>query len=61
MQQLLREIRWRARDGEPARIVNLSDSKVVVYSFAKGRSSSYRLNGLLRRALGHLLLGRKAF
>eukprot|EP00973_Karenia_brevis_P057981 8071535-Karenia_brevis.AAC.1 len=54
-------IRSRARKGEPCRAVNISDSKVVVYCFAKGRSSSYRLNGLLRRVLGHLVLGRVSF
>ncbi|CAE7246419.1 unnamed protein product [Symbiodinium sp. CCMP2592] len=38
-------------------IVALNDSRVVVGAVAKGRSSSVRLNNLLRGALPHLILG----
>eukprot|EP00973_Karenia_brevis_P038654 5334948-Karenia_brevis.AAC.1 len=51
------EVRDRALEGSPQRFVNLSDSKVVVHAFAKGRSSSYRLNARLRQLLGHLIFG----
>ena len=38
----------------------LNDSFVVTGAFAKGRSSSYRLNGILRGMLPHLIFGRLA-
>ncbi|CAE7273945.1 rluB [Symbiodinium sp. CCMP2592] len=38
-------------------VVALNDSRVVVGAVAKGRSSSVRLNNLLRGALPHLILG----
>ena len=36
--------------------VFLCDSQVVVGSCAKGRSSSYRLNGILRSTLGYMII-----
>lgn len=36
----------------------LNDSRVVVGAFTKGRSSSFRLNGLLRSTLPYLILSR---
>eukprot|EP00973_Karenia_brevis_P021906 3012948-Karenia_brevis.AAC.1 len=51
------EIAERALEGRPQRLVNLCDSKVTVFAFAKGRSSSYRLNGLLRKIAGHMIFG----
>ena len=41
------------------RLVNLCDSRVVCGAWAKGRSSSRKLNALLRRVLGHSVAGRK--
>ncbi|CAE7669804.1 osm1 [Symbiodinium sp. CCMP2592] len=37
-------------------VVCLNDSNVVVGAFTKGRSSSYRLNGILRGLVPHLVL-----
>ena len=42
------------------RLVNLCDSRVVCGAWAKGRSSSRKLNSLLRRVLGHSVAGRKS-
>ena len=36
----------------------LNDSRVVIGALTKGRSSSFRLNGILRALLPHLLFGR---
>ena len=44
----------------PLRCVNVSDSLVGISAWAKGRSSSFKLNGLLRRALPWGLFGRKS-
>ena len=38
-------------------VVALNDSRVVVGAVGKGRSSSFRLNNLLRGALPHMILG----
>ncbi|CAE7526448.1 unnamed protein product, partial [Symbiodinium pilosum] len=38
-------------------LIALNDSRVVVGAVAKGRSSSFKLNGLLRGMLPHLVLG----
>ena len=47
------------RDLAPGRFVNGVDSRVVLGCWAKGRSSSFVLNGILRASLGWLLLERK--
>ena len=39
-------------------LIALNDSRVVVGAVAKGRSSSFKLNGLLRGMLPHLVMGR---
>ncbi|CAE7376276.1 unnamed protein product [Symbiodinium sp. CCMP2456] len=39
-------------------LIALNDSRVVVGAIAKGRSSSFKLNGLLRGLLPHLVLSR---
>ena len=46
------------RDG--VRIVNGSDSLVVIGAWAKGRSSSIMLNGIIRSCIGWLVIGRRA-
>eukprot|EP00973_Karenia_brevis_P040618 5618163-Karenia_brevis.AAC.1 len=61
MSEFLKEVQARSWLGGPSRIVNVSDSKVVVHAFAKGRSSAFRLNHLIRKTLGFLILGRKEF
>lgn len=33
----------------------------MVFGFAKGRSSSFRLNGVFRKLIGHMVLGRVSF
>ena len=38
-------------------VVALNDSRVVVGAVSKGRSSSFKLNGMLRGLLPHLILG----
>ena len=43
----------------PERLVNGTDSRVVLGSWAKGRSSSSQLNGVYRSCLGWLVLGQK--
>ena len=54
---ILQSIRWRARAhrGFHSRYVHLSDSQVCLAIFAKGRSSSFRLNQVLRKACAVLL------
>ena len=53
------EVRQLVHDGvENTRVVNLSDSRVCVGAWAKGRSSSHKLNHLLRSCMGLLLGGR---
>ena len=42
----------------PIRIIFLCDSQVCVGAIGKGRSSSFKLNGILRSMLGHLIAGR---
>ena len=56
---LRREIRRISADPRRRRqvIVCLNDSRVVVGAVAKGRSSSYKLNGLLRAWLPFLIAG----
>jgi hypothetical protein len=44
---------------KPERIVMGTDSRVVLGAWAKGRSSSCRLNSILRSCLGWCILGRK--
>ena len=39
----------------PLRVVFLCDSQVCVGAFSKGRSSSFKLNGILRSMVGHLV------
>ena len=52
------ELRRRLQNGPiNARILNLCDSRVVV---GKGRSSSRKLNGILRSMLGYMVGGRVA-
>eukprot|EP00972_Heterocapsa_arctica_P066066 9745532-Heterocapsa_arctica.AAC.1 len=41
-------------------MANGSDSRVAIGCWAKGRSSSYLLNGVLRATMGWLVFGRKA-
>ena len=41
----------------PARIVVAVDSQLALGAVAKGRSSSFQINGLLRSLLGWLILG----
>ena len=43
----------------PSRIVVAVDSQVTLGAVAKGRSSSFQINGLLRSLLGLLILGNK--
>ena len=43
-------------DTTPRRIVVFMDSAVCVGAFSKGRSSSFRLNGILRAFSGHCIL-----
>ena len=60
MKVLVKEIKhraWQTASGQ--RIVNLCDSRVVVGAFAKGRSSSVKLNQWLRRAMCHSVAGSK--
>ena len=60
MKVLVKELRHRAcQTASGQRIVNLCDSRVVVGAFAKGRSSSVRLNQWLRRAMSHSVAGSK--
>jgi hypothetical protein len=47
------------RSQEPERIINGTDSRVVLGAYAKGRSSSIHLNNVLRSCLGWSVLGRK--
>jgi len=60
MRALRREVtRLIARGGcQGAVLIALNDSRVVVGAIAKGRSSSFKLNGLLRGLLPHLVLAR---
>ena len=63
--QEMREIVWELRDRvnrtlQPARVVNGVDSMVCLGAWAKGRSSSFMLNGILRRSIGVQVLGRKS-
>ena len=44
-----------AASSVPRRVVIFIDSAVCVGAFSKGRSSSFRLNGILRSVAGHLL------
>ena len=43
----------------PQRLANGVDSRVALGAWANGRSSSFVLNGILRSAIGWLILGRK--
>ena len=45
-----------AADPSPRRLIVFLDSSVCVGAFAKGRSSSFRLNGIIRALSGHLIL-----
>ena len=54
---LTREIaKWAAADITPRRVIAFLDSAVCVGAFSKGRSSSFRLNGILRAFSGHCVL-----
>lgn len=58
------EIRQRIVDAtkstlEPELLVNATDSRVSFGAWSKGRSSSYQVNGCLRRTVGFFVLGRK--
>ena len=44
------------RSGEVRRLLVFCDSMVCVGAFSKGRSSSFKLNGIIRATLGHLML-----
>ena len=57
---LRREVRRLAACGEGRNsvLICLNDSRVVVGCVSKGRSSSYKLNGMLRAMIFHLVLGR---
>lgn len=56
MEMLKQELKDRANSGRGnARVVNLCDSRVVVGSFGKGRSSSRNLNHKLRSCVPWLL------
>ena len=58
MDMLCSEIKHRVSSGRGnCRVVNLCDSRVVVGSFAKGRSSSVQLNHRLRSCMPWLLAG----
>ena len=54
LRTFLNYLRWRARrrDRHRARFLSISDSQVTVSVQAKGRSSSIRLNAVLRRVAG---------
>ena len=43
----------------PKRLVSLTDSMVTLGAWAKGRSSSFLLNGILRSTIGWCVSGRK--
>ena len=49
-------VRAALEEGAPRKIIVFCDSSVVVGAVGKGRSSSYRLNWILRSMLGHLIL-----
>ena len=53
-----REIREFVSGGlrQPVRQVFLNDSQVTVASFSKGRSSSFKLNGIIRSTLPYLIV-----
>ena len=48
----------RAPEHHNSIVVALNDSRVVCGCVAKGRSSSYKLNGMLRGLLPHLNMGK---
>ena len=48
----------RARQHRNSVVVALNDSREVCGCVAKGRSASYKLNGMLRGLLSHLVLGK---
>ncbi|CAE7719402.1 unnamed protein product [Symbiodinium sp. CCMP2592] len=60
LRALRREIIRMARAPEHRNsiVVALNDSRVVCGCVAKGRSSSYKLNGMLRGLLPHLVMGK---
>ena len=62
--QELHEVCREAKDladasNAPSRHINCIDSQVTLGAWAKGRSSSFPINGLLRKVLGHRVVGRK--
>ena len=62
--QELRAVRMELKDlalstAPPLRHINVVDSRVALGASAKGRSSSWRLNGVLRSAMPYALAGRK--
>ena len=63
--QEMHELRLELQDSAnrsltPLRLVNGTDSMVCLGAWARGRSSSYLLNGILRRTLGWQIMGRKS-
>ncbi len=60
MREVCREVKEMASSSlSPVRSVNILDSQVTLGAWAKGRSSSFALNGLLRGVLGFKVAGRK--